>query len=73
MALSSQTIETIKQIAEKLERWANNRKRHKMLCNALSGLGCRTSRRTRVVKIGKVKIGFDWVCFGGVGKRGLFS
>ena len=43
MALPPKTIESIEQIAEKLERWANNRKRHKMLCNALPGLGCRTS------------------------------
>lgn len=43
MALPSKTIESIEQMAEKLERWANNRKRHKMLCNALPGLGCRTS------------------------------
>ncbi len=32
MALTSKTIESMEQIAEKLERWANNRKRHKMLC-----------------------------------------
>jgi len=43
MALPPKTIESMEQIAEKLERWANNRKRHKMLCNALPGLGCRTS------------------------------
>jgi len=43
MALTSKTIESMEQIAEKLERWANNRKRHRMLCNALPGLGCRTS------------------------------
>ena len=43
MALPSKTIESMEQIAEKLERWANDKKRHRMLCNALPGLGCRTS------------------------------
>ena len=43
MALTSKTIESMEQTAEKLERCANDKKRHKMLCNALPGLGCRVS------------------------------
>lgn len=43
MALPSKTIELIEEIAEKLDRWANDKKRHRMLCNSLPNLGCRVS------------------------------
>jgi len=43
MALPSKTIESMEQIAEKLEKWANDKKRHRMLCYGLAGLGCRSS------------------------------
>jgi len=43
MALPSKTIESMEQIAEKLEKWANDNKRHRMLCHGLAGLGCRAS------------------------------
>ena len=43
MALPSKTIESMEQIAEKLEKWANNKKRHRMLCSGLAGLGCRSN------------------------------
>jgi len=41
--LSAETIDSIEQIAEKLETWANDNKRHRMLCYGLAGLGCRAS------------------------------
>ena len=43
MVLSAETIDSIEQIAEKLEKWANDNKRHRMLCHGLAGLGCRAS------------------------------
>lgn len=43
MVLPPKSIESIEKIAEKLDSWANDKKRHKMLCNGLPGLGCRTS------------------------------
>ncbi len=43
MALSCKTIYSMEQIAEKLERWANDKKRHRMLCNGLPNIGCRVS------------------------------
>jgi hypothetical protein len=43
MALPSKTLESMEPIAEKLESWANDKKRHKMLCYGASGRGCRSS------------------------------
>lgn len=43
MALPSETIELIGRMAERLETWANDKKRHRMLCHGLAGLGCRSS------------------------------
>jgi len=43
MAFPSKTIELIERMAERLEAWANDKKRHRMLCYGLAGLGCRSS------------------------------